>query len=125
MTAPDRIARTLIKTPCQTGASTYDNAVSAVRFGYIVSPLLDLQEQRDKLALAMRVRLGKHGFQLIARRLPVFNSRAAISVGAPRAMMQASFASEGVRRNVLARIAAGGPGLGLKTFKKSNHFFLR
>jgi len=27
-----------------------------------VSPLLDLQEQRDKLALAMRVRLGKDGF---------------------------------------------------------------
>ena len=46
------------------------NAVSAARFGYIVNPLLDLQEQGDKLALAMRVRLGKHGFQLIARCLP-------------------------------------------------------
>ena len=33
-------------------------SVSAVRFGYIVNPLLDLQEQRDKLALAMRARLG-------------------------------------------------------------------
>jgi len=74
-----------------------------------------LQEQRDKFALAMRVRLGKHGFQLIARRLrEIFNSRAAISGGAPRAMMQASFASDGVRRNVLARIAAGGPGFGPK-----------
>ena len=31
-------------------------------------------------------------------------------------MMQASFASEGVSRNVLARIAAGGPGLGPKAF---------
>ena len=40
--------------------------VSVARF----DPLLDLQEQRDKLALAMRVRLGKDGFQLIARRLP-------------------------------------------------------
>ena len=29
MTAPDRVARTLIKTPCQTGASTYDNALMA------------------------------------------------------------------------------------------------
>ena len=37
-------------------------------------------------------------------------------------MMQASFASAGVRRNVLARIAAGGPGLGAKTFNvKSVH----
>ncbi len=35
-----------------------------------MNPLLDLQKQRDKLALAMRVRLGKDGFQLIARRLP-------------------------------------------------------
>jgi hypothetical protein len=26
MTAPDRLAQTLIKNPCQTGASTYDNA---------------------------------------------------------------------------------------------------
>ena len=31
-------------------------------------------------------------------------------------MMQASFASEGVRQNVLARIAAGGPGFGPKAF---------
>jgi hypothetical protein len=30
----------------------------------------DLQKQRDEFALAMRVRLGKDGFQLIARRLP-------------------------------------------------------
>jgi len=30
-------------------------------------------------------------------------------------MMQATFASEGVRRNVLARIAADGPGLGPKS----------
>jgi len=29
-----------------------------------------LQEQRDQFALAMRVRLGKDGFQVIARRLP-------------------------------------------------------
>jgi hypothetical protein len=35
-----------------------------------VNPLLDLQKQRDQFALAMRVRLGKDGFQLIARRLP-------------------------------------------------------
>jgi hypothetical protein len=28
-----------------------------------------LQKQRDEFALAMRVRLGKDGFQLIARRL--------------------------------------------------------
>jgi hypothetical protein len=34
------------------------------------SPLLDLQKQCDQFALAMRVRLGKDGFQLIARRLP-------------------------------------------------------
>jgi len=33
-------------------------------------PLPDLQEQRDELALAMRVCLGEHGFQLIARRFP-------------------------------------------------------
>ena len=32
-------------------------------------------------------------------------------------MTQASFASAGVRRNVLARIAAGGPGFGPKAFK--------
>ena len=31
-------------------------------------------------------------------------------------MMQASLASEGVRRNALAMIAAGGPGLGPKAF---------
>jgi hypothetical protein len=31
---------------------------------------LDLQKQRDKFALAMRVGLGKDRFQLIARRLP-------------------------------------------------------
>ena len=35
-----------------------------------LSPLLNLQKQRDQFALAMRVRLGKDGFQLIARRLP-------------------------------------------------------
>ena len=35
-----------------------------------VNPLADLQEQRDQFTLAMRVRLGKDGFQLIARRLP-------------------------------------------------------
>ena len=35
-----------------------------------LSPLLDLQEQRDQFALAMRIRLGKDGFQLISRRLP-------------------------------------------------------
>ena len=35
-----------------------------------MNPLLDLQKQRDQFALAMRVRLGKDGFQLIARRLP-------------------------------------------------------
>ena len=44
--------------------------MSAARFGLIVNPLLDLQKQRDKLALAMRIRLGKDGFQLISRRLP-------------------------------------------------------
>ena len=31
-------------------------------------------------------------------------------------MTPASFASEGVRRNVLARIGAGGPGFGPKAF---------
>ena len=41
-------------------------------------------------------------------------------------MTQASFASEGVRRNVLARIAAGGPGFGPKAFNvKSALHFLR
>ena len=30
----------------------------------------DPQKQRDEFTLAMRVRLGKDGFQLIARRLP-------------------------------------------------------
>ena len=38
--------------------------------GSSANPLTDLQEQRDQFALAMRVRLGKDGFQLIARRLP-------------------------------------------------------
>ena len=33
-------------------------------------PLLDLQKQRDQFALAMRIRLGKDGFQPITRRLP-------------------------------------------------------
>ena len=33
-------------------------------------PSFDLQNQRDKFALAMRVGLGKDRFQLIARRLP-------------------------------------------------------
>ena len=47
-----------------------DNAVSAARFGFIVNPLLDLKKQRDQFALAMHVRLGKDGFQLIALRLP-------------------------------------------------------
>ncbi len=42
----------------------------AERLRSIANPSLDLPEQRDKLALAMRARLGKHGFQLIARRLP-------------------------------------------------------
>ena len=37
--------------------------VSVARF----DPLLDLQQQSDEFTLAMRVRLGKHGFQLIAR----------------------------------------------------------
>ena len=35
-----------------------------------MSSSLDLQKQRDEFTLAMRVRLGKDGFQLIARRLP-------------------------------------------------------
>jgi len=30
MTAPDRIAQTLKKNPCQPGASTYDNAAGSV-----------------------------------------------------------------------------------------------
>jgi hypothetical protein len=34
------------------------------------------------------------------------------------------FASEGVRRNVLARIAAGGPGFGPNGFSESAHFLL-
>ena len=42
----------------------------AANFSARFDPLLDLQEQRDQFALAMRVRLGKDGFQLIARRLP-------------------------------------------------------
>jgi hypothetical protein len=46
-----------------------DTDLSAARFGFIVNPLLDLQKQDDQFALAMRVRLGKDGFQLIARRL--------------------------------------------------------
>src|ERR1019366_7955538 len=46
----------------------------------------------------------------------IFNSRAAMAGGAPRAMMQASLASEGVRQNVFARIVAGGPGLGPRAF---------
>ena len=39
---------------------------------FTLAPALshDLQKQRDEFALAMRVRLGKDGFQLIARRLP-------------------------------------------------------
>ena len=39
---------------------------------FTLAPTLshDLQKQRDEFALAMRVRLGKDGFQLIARRLP-------------------------------------------------------
>jgi hypothetical protein len=35
-----------------------------------VCPSPDLQKQRHQFALAMCVRLGKDGFQLIARRLP-------------------------------------------------------
>ena len=34
------------------------------------APSLDLPKQRDQCALAMCARLGKDGFQLIARRLP-------------------------------------------------------
>jgi hypothetical protein len=65
----------------------------------------------------MRIGLGEHGFQLIrAVSREIFNSRAAISGGAPRAMIQASLASAGVRRNVLAMIEAGGPGFGPKAF---------
>jgi hypothetical protein len=58
--------------------------------------LPDLQKQRDEFALTVSVRLGKDGFRAVSRE--IFNSRAAISVGAPRAMMQASLASEWVRR---------------------------
>src|SRR5579885_1492118 len=47
----------------------------------------------------------------------MLSSRAATWGGAPRAMMQASLASEGVRPNVFARIAAGGPGLGPKALR--------
>jgi len=82
-----------------------------------VNPLLDLQKQRDQFALAMRVRLGKDGFQLISRRLPGYLQLPGGDIGrSPRAMMQATFASDGVSRNVLARIAADGPGLGPKAF---------
>ena len=35
MTAPDHVARTLIKNPCQTGASTYDIATSDHHFGHV------------------------------------------------------------------------------------------
>ena len=57
-----------LATPDALGLKTLNEL--ARRLGRGLSPLLDLQEQRDKLALAMRVRLGKDGFQLIARRLP-------------------------------------------------------
>jgi hypothetical protein len=36
----------------------------------MINPSSDLHKQGDQFALAMRVRLGKDGFQLIARRLP-------------------------------------------------------
>ena len=42
----------------------------AERLRSSANPSLDLPEQRDQFALAMRVRLGKDGFQLISRRLP-------------------------------------------------------
>jgi hypothetical protein len=45
-------------------------ARGAERLRSSANPLLDLQKQRDQFALAMRVRLGKDGFQLIACRLP-------------------------------------------------------
>jgi hypothetical protein len=62
-----------------------------------------LHEQYDQLALAMRIGLRKYGFQLIARRLPSNFQLAGGNIGkAPRPMTLASFASEGVRPNVLA-----------------------
>jgi len=51
------------------GLSIYD-VRRAERLRSSPNPLPDLQKQRDQFALAMRVRLGKDGFQLIARRLP-------------------------------------------------------
>ena len=51
------------------GLSIYD-VRRAERLRSSPNPLPDLQEQRDQFALAMRVRLGKDGFQLISRRLP-------------------------------------------------------
>jgi hypothetical protein len=42
----------------------------AERLRLQANPLTDLQKQRDQFALAVRVRLGKDGFQMIARRLP-------------------------------------------------------
>jgi len=91
------------------------NAVSAARFGYIVNPLLDLQEQRDKLALAMRVRLGKHGFQLIARPSPGNLQFAGGDIGRGAARDDAGelcFRRRQAER--FGEIAAGGPGLGPK-----------
>jgi hypothetical protein len=51
-------------------AESAAGTVSVARFGFITNPSLNLQEQRDQFALAMGVRLGKDGFQMIACRLP-------------------------------------------------------
>jgi hypothetical protein len=64
----------------------------------------------------MRVRLGEHGFQLIARSLARNLQFPGGDIGRRAARDDAGELSDGVRQNVLARIVAGGPGLGPKAF---------
>ena len=70
-TAHSYIQETWVASATQTPAICRGFLFAAPRgCGSSANPLPDLQEQRDKLALAMGVRLGKDGFQMIACRLP-------------------------------------------------------
>ena len=68
-------------------------------------------------ALPMCIGLGKYGFQLIARRVAGNLQLAGGDIGWRAARNDAGeFGFRRGRRNVLARIVAGGPGLGPRAF---------
>src|SRR5450631_3457399 len=62
---PVSSGRTRFDRECRSGGEV----ASAANFRSITKPLPELLQQRDEFALPMRIGLGEHGFQLVARRL--------------------------------------------------------